>query len=314
MEELLDQSADMSSVDNLEGITDIYGYSFSYDSIYESVQEASDFFSISDPLLAIESYATGVYNNIPFTEADDVLIFNRQQLSDMVICERDGLDLVMTHECAHRALQGMDLGFDAHQEELCCDYMAGVRAGLNDIDISPMVNSLRDTLACESHPAGLERVDAIEAGVQFAQDFMNSHLHAPTFDDCLNDFRINNDLYDAENQTLWDHDDISFKGYGGSGRLELSDRLNHINDIYDGQIERAYDKLADDMERISKDGPYAWENPDATIKADKSAIERLEQSKREAIGQARVDQSKQDYWDSVSDYCDAVFSQKIHGK
>lgn len=109
-------------------------------------------------------------------------------------------------------------------------------------------------------------------------------------------------------------DDISFKGYGRSGRLELSDRLDHINDIYDGQIERAYDKLADDMERISKDGPYAWENPDATIRADRNSIESLEHAKREAIGQARVDQSKQDYWDSVSDYCDAVFSQKIHGK
>lgn len=307
MDTILDLFQDGISIDPSAGLS--YEGSLSYDTICESVQNASDFFSISDPLLTIDGYTTGVYNNIPFTEADDVLIFNRQQLSDMGICERDGLDLVMTHECAHRALQGMDLGFDAHQEELCCDYMAGVRAGLNDIDISHMVNSLRGTMECESHPAGLERVDAIEAGVQFAQDFMDSHLHAPTFDDCLNDFRINNDLHDAGNQTLWDNDiNLSFKG------LSLEERLEKVNDIYDGDLDRAYDKLVDDIERISKDGPYSWEDPDSTIRNDRNDIDRLEQCKREAIADAKIAQSKQNYYDAVDDYCDYVLSKKIHGK
>lgn len=247
MDTLLDVFQDGLSADSSAGLS--YEESLSYDTIFESVQNASDFFSISDPMLTIESYTTGVYNNIPFTEADDVLIFNRQQLSDMGICERDGLDLVMTHECAHRALQGMDLGFDAHQEELCCDYMAGVRAGLNDIDISQMVNSLRDTMECESHPAGLERVDAIEAGVQFAQDFMDSHLHAPTFDDCLNDFRDSNDLFGVGNQTLWDNDDISFKG-------ALPPDHNRDGYIPDGKItlERTVSGDTDTFKVYSRDG------------------------------------------------------------
>lgn len=306
MDTLLDVFQDGVSVDSSAGLS--YEDSLSYDTICESVRNASDFFSMSDPMLTLESYTTGVYNNIPFTEADDVLIFNRQQLSDMGICEKDGLDLVMTHECAHRALQGMDLGFDAHQEELCCDYMAGVRAGLNDIDISPMVNSLRDTFECETHPAGLERVGAIEAGVQFAQEYMESHFHAPTFDECLEDFRISHEFsFGTMNHTLWDNN-VSFKG------LTLEDRIAHINDVYDGDIGRAYDKLEDDLERISEEGPYSWENPDATIRKDRSDIERLEQCKSRAIGEARIAQSKQNYYDAANDYCDYMMSRKIHGK
>lgn len=154
----------------------------------------------------------------------------------------------------------------------------------------------------------------------FQDDFMSldsiSQENFPQSDDYSEFYMGDNEegMEPAMGNSLWDNEDISFKGYGSSGRLELSDRIDHIDSIYDDDIERAYDKLADDMERISKDGPYPWENPDATIRADRSSIERWERSKSEAIGQARVDQSKQDYWDAVNDYCDAVFSQKIHGK
>lgn len=65
---------------------------------------------------------------------------------------------------------------------------------------------------------------------------------------------------------------------------------------------------------VNADGSSSLYNLNATIRADRNSIESLGHAKREAIGQARVGQSKQDYWDSVSDYCDAVFCQKIHGK
>ena len=159
---------------------------FSNDVIVGSVHDASNFFHIDDPMQIREGWTTGVYPNNPFTDADDVLMVNRDQLQNMGLTEKDGLDLVMTHECAHRALQNrFDLGFNSHQEELCCDFMAGVRAGLNGIDVTQMKESLADSMASETHPAGELRVDAIEAGVEFAQSYLEDHGVPPTFEECV---------------------------------------------------------------------------------------------------------------------------------
>lgn len=177
-----------------------YGLELSDDMIIQSVQEASDFFNIENPMFIVEDFTTGVYTNMDMTAIDDILIFNRDQLLDMGITEKEGLDLVMTHEGAHRALQGLALGFDSHQEELCCDFMAGVRAGLNGIDVSQMENSLSDTPVSESHPGGTDRVDSIEKGVQFAQDYMEKYRHAPSFSECLDFFNGEVEIDDVTHQ------------------------------------------------------------------------------------------------------------------
>lgn len=188
--------------------------------IVQSVQEASAFFNIDDPMLIAEDITTGVYPNMDMTVMDDILIFNREQLLDMGITEKEGLDLVMTHEGAHRALQGLDLGFDSHQEELCCDFMAGVRAGLNDIDVSQMENSLADTPVSESHPGGADRVDSIENGVQFAQDYMDRYGHAPSFSECLDFFTGDAELEDFSPSQITlrpEHGTSVFAAYTDSG-------------------------------------------------------------------------------------------------
>ena len=174
-----------------------YGETLTDEMIVNSVQQASDFFNIGNPMAIAEDWTTGVYPNMDISPIDDVLIFNREQLVGMGITEQEGLDLVMTHECAHRALQGMShLGFGSHQEELCCDFMAGVRAGLNGIDVSQMENSLADTPVSDTHPGGADRVDSIEEGVKFAQEYYAAHGVAPTFSDCLDYFTGNADLAD----------------------------------------------------------------------------------------------------------------------
>ena len=174
-----------------------YGETLTDEMIVNSVQQASDFFNIDNPMAIAEDWTTGVYPNMDISPIDDVLIFNREQLVGMGITEQEGLDLVMTHECAHRALQGMShLGFDSHQEELCCDFMAGVRAGLNGIDVSQMENSLADTPVSDTHPGGADRLDSIEEGVKFAKEYYAAHGVAPTFSDCLDYFTGNADLVD----------------------------------------------------------------------------------------------------------------------
>ncbi len=166
-----------------------WGDSLSDEVVVQSVQEASDFFNMNAPMSVHEDWTTGVMTGMTFTENDDILVFNREQMQEMGITDKEGFDLVMTHEGAHRALQGMNTGFNSHQEELCCDYMAGVRAGLNGMDEGKMMASLEDTTESQSHPDGQRRVQAIEAGVAFAHEYRESHNGMPpTFSDCLEHF------------------------------------------------------------------------------------------------------------------------------
>ena len=156
--------------------------------IVDSVHESSEFFNIDDPVAIKESFTTGVCPRNPLTEKDDILIVNRTQLDSIGITDKEGLDLVMTHEAAHRALQGMGLDFDSHEEELCCDYLSGVRAGLNNMDASKMEDSLIDSQESLSHPAGTDRVEAIEKGEEFAREYYANRGCAPSLQECLEHF------------------------------------------------------------------------------------------------------------------------------
>ena len=200
-----------------DDVRQMYGECLSNEMISQSVEETCDFFHIDEPAMVSEGWTTGVYPNNDFTLQYYVLIFNREQLLDMGISGKDGLDLVMTHEGTHRVLQGMEhIEFNSHQEELCCDYMAGVRAGLNGIDVSQMENSLMYSPESETHPAGADRVESIEAGVRFAQQYYAEYNMAPTFDECLDDFCEINEIEQDEQIVLRGDDaenEVSFKGY-----------------------------------------------------------------------------------------------------
>lgn len=173
-----------------------FGQGLTDDVVAQSVHEASVFFGMDDPINVHEDWTTGVMTNMSWTENDDVLIFNREQMVQMGITDKEGFDLVMTHEGAHRMLQGLQnqTGYNSHQEELCCDYMAGVRAGLNNMDFTKMESSLALSPESESHPAGESRVIAIEEGVDFAHNFMEKYHRPPTFYDCLEHFE-QTDIY-----------------------------------------------------------------------------------------------------------------------
>ena len=212
-----------------DDVRQLYGESLSDEMISQSVEETCDFFHIEEPAIVSEGWTTGVYPNYDFTLQDDVLIFNREQLLEMGISGKDGLDLVMTHEGTHSMLQGMEnLEFDSHQEELCCDYMAGVRAGLNDIDVSQMENSLMYTPESETHPAGVERVESIEAGVRFAQQYYAEYNMAPTFNECLCNFcEINIPEQSGHVSQSSSHHESSLAFHG----KENSDGKIHIGNI-----------------------------------------------------------------------------------
>lgn len=214
----------------------IWGDSLTDEMVLQSVQEASDFFNMNAPMDVHEDWTTGVMTGIPFTENDDILVFNRQQMLDMGITDKEGFDLVMTHEGAHRALQGINTGFDSHQEELCCDYLAGARAGLNGLDEGKMEASLSGTIESETHPDGVARVAAIEAGVSFAHDYMEAHNGTPpTFSECLDHFN-QTDVYASTIPTQEQghvnlRPDVSFADVADQDQLHgfVNDKSYHLD-------------------------------------------------------------------------------------
>ena len=205
---------DYDSINTAESFLHHYGGSLTIDEVNESIQSASDFFNMDSPMIVSEGWTTGVFNRNLTTVNDDVLIFNPDQLQSMGITEKEGHDLVMTHENTHSALQGSNTGFSEHQEELCCDYMSGVRAGLNSMNTEQMVNSLAETPETITHPVGELRVEAIQEGQEFASNFLAEHGHAPTFDDCLEHFKSS----EAFSQTL---DPLTLVPNTGNGSEEF---------------------------------------------------------------------------------------------
>lgn len=208
--------------------------------ITQSVQTSSDFVNLPNPADVVSASATGIYTNLPHTPNDDVVMVNTNQMHRMGITDQQSFDLVMTHEAMHRVLQNADAGFTSYEEELCCDYIAGVRAGLNNMDVTSMKESLAHTEASATHPAGMNRVDSIETGIAFAKDYLATHNgEPPSMSECIRDFRHSVLHENSELVSLRPEDNISFKGYDSviSTVGNNKDVLNRIDDNI-SQIER----------------------------------------------------------------------------
>lgn len=164
---------------------DLYEFLIPDEAITAAVSNACEFFGLPEVPI-VNSEGVCVWPNNIQTTFDDVIGVNREQLSDMGMISDDSLKLAYTHECAHRALQGYDV-YEGPQEELVCDYFAGIHAGLNDIDSDQFEEALGRTKGGETHPEGSLRVEAIEYGKQIAADIEAQGIK-PTFEYCLDRF------------------------------------------------------------------------------------------------------------------------------
>ena len=191
MEDMLDFTDD-----SLHDDTTVY---VDHTEVIESAYRASDFFNIDAPCDIHEDWTTGVYLEGNDTATDDIIIYNSDQLEQMNLTDGDSLDLVMTHEAAHRALNNAGINLPSHQEELCCDYFMGIRAGLNDMDTDRIEDSLADVEGNDIYPDGDERATAVELGEQFAREYYHTHGHAPTLEECLRNFA--QDIHGISNET-----------------------------------------------------------------------------------------------------------------
>lgn len=251
----------------------------SEEQVAQSVSDTCDFFGIEEPALTMEGPTTGVFTNLDFTPADDVLFYNMEELESMGLTGKDGFDLVMTHECAHRELQDMTTGFDAHQEELCCDFMSGVRAGLNGIDVTPLEYALGDTTESATHPDGALRVDAIENGMEYAREYLALHGEAPTFADCFQEFceyidsdydssSSNNDWY-AKNALLLelDAEESTMRHY--KHVVDMQSEMGEFSSVDVEKYEEAlsrYEALKEEYD--SRFGMDEWSDSNDTMNED----------------------------------------------
>lgn len=271
MDGLLDFLHDLLPTSWFESAQHHFGAGLTDDVVAQSVHEASVFFGMDDPINVHEDWTTGVMTNMSWMENDDVLIFNRDQMAEMGITDKEGFDLVMTHEGAHRMLQNMhqQTGFNPHQEELCCDYMAGVRAGLNGMDEGKMQASLADTPASESHPDGQARIESIENGVAFAHEYWNEHHKAPTFTDCLEHFEQTDVYAQAADQGGINLSPETEHAYAETDASSMAQKEHHLAELAAARgdfaemreherLEKAYAKMA---------GETSAEDPESTLKA-----------------------------------------------
>ena len=156
--------------------------------VINAVTRACDFFDIPE-IPVINAEGTCVWPNDTSTYDDDVFGFNRDELMYLGVTGEDSLTLIYTHECAHRALQGAYN--DSWEEELACDFFAGLHAGIKGINLDNFEASLGATQGGDSHPNGALRADFVEFGQQVAQEMQERGIE-PTFDNCLE--RLNQHL------------------------------------------------------------------------------------------------------------------------
>lgn len=160
--------------------------------VLSAVTRSCDFFNLPE-VPVIHAFGTCVWPNDTTTYADDYLGFNRAELMSMGISGEDSLTLIYTHECAHRTLQGAYN--DSWEEELACDFFAGVHAGLRDINIDNFEAALGATTGGASHPAGALRAEFIEFGQQIADEMQERGIEV-TYEGCLE--RLNQHLEEKE--------------------------------------------------------------------------------------------------------------------
>ena len=170
------------------GHSGMYENSLSTGMIEDSIAKMNDFFSMgASSLIESDNMMTVGVDDLNIN-SDDHLFSSRTELESLGITGQDALELIMTYAGTLSSLQDIDTGLNNYQQELCCDFMAGIRAGLNDIDMSQVERYLTsDDYTVDNN--GKSHFDAIAEGINFAHDYMDSHHDSPKFMDCFEQFK-----------------------------------------------------------------------------------------------------------------------------
>lgn len=178
-----DDMFDLSTVCPENQIADINEIDFA--SINEALSNACDFFGVDTPYVDLESPITGVTTGDSCILNDDILGVNISELQQFGLSDTESLSLVFTHEMTHRGLQGCE-GIDSWAEESACDFMSGVMAGMNDMNINGYIDKVEELPPNMQHPYGFIRAEFVKMGIEYAKN-MSERDCTPTFEDCMSE-------------------------------------------------------------------------------------------------------------------------------
>lgn len=215
-----------------------------------AIRRACDFFCLPASTF-IDNTSVCVWPNDADTVFDDVFGFNREQMMDMGITGEDSLTLVYTHECAHRMLQGDDTLLTDKEQELACDFFAGVHAGIEHIDALPLMEALEDTEGGDTHPSGELRAEFIRYGKEMADEMMKQDVPI-TFEACMERFQsflsehpINDEFcerFTSGNESYSHGEQLSFgSGWTKDEYVEKAENCYKEADYYFDKAERSED-------------------------------------------------------------------------
>lgn len=244
------------------GFADASENVLSQDIISDSISKANDFF-YPDGSFGLSGEST--MHGDGYSVLDDSL-YNCMQLDSFGITGQEALDMALAYEGTSQMLHEMDYGFSSHQGELCCDFMAGVRAGVNDTDVSQMTDFLNNQPYSEGHTLGLLRADIMEEGFKYAQDYMDGQHDSPNFAECLDQFqeshakeyseiaKLMDDRYSADCEMLH-YKDLLKNGVDGFDSLE--DCEDAIRKYYAASAE--YGRLSNELSFKSRESMLPYE-------------------------------------------------------
>lgn len=181
---------------------------------FNGIKAACDFFEMPMPV-RIEDFTdqpfgqTMFISSNPNSFADDILCYDLEELKHLGIYGKDAFTLVLTHECTHRLLQntkmpGLDDG--RWEEELCCDFFMGVRAGLDHISYKSfeiVQAGLASCVGARSHPIGILRKEVLSYGLIYVANLDIIHRIRRTIPEYLvkfNEWRLKNEVRIKEAQ------------------------------------------------------------------------------------------------------------------
>lgn len=188
----------------------------------------------------------------------------------------------------------------------------GVRIGVSAVlaDVTGGLSLGLDALFGLDDIADIQDAIDLADAADMAGDAMDFVDASDILDTSVLDFSVG-DMDDINIVDVGEGDDLLADSYSVSFGSKQS--VRHIDELYDPSIDRAYDKLADDVDRINKGDVYPWEDPKYTIKRDNESIKYWERAKSDALAQNKINEAKQNYWNAISDYCKESMSKKIHG-
>lgn len=204
------------------------------DMVAQSALEAQHFFGLPDPTAIIPADQTCMMSWMKDSFFDDVIGFNQQQLIDMGITTKEAVDLVMSHEAAHRIFQDYDFSGVKHgawEHELAADFMAGVRAGIDGINTELFADSLNGPGA-STHPSGNLRGDFIDSGKEFVENYRAEHNgQNPSFEECRDSLETH--LRDSRFDiiaTRTSLDALGVEGMYGDSYFDIA--MNKTNELF----------------------------------------------------------------------------------